>query len=133
MTGDIVHLDGPHPPGDWNDLMTFRTHLKDKLDDGERVIADDGYKAEDPYCVVAPGGLRAGDNKQKKKARGLVGGRHETINERVKQFKVLTDRFRHDIGKHGDCFRACVVLTQLSFNYDKAPFDLEDAMTRAGY
>ena len=44
-----MHIDGPHPPGDWPDI---------ELDVGERVEADDGYIGEDPLFVVAASGLR---------------------------------------------------------------------------
>jgi hypothetical protein len=53
--------------------------------------------------------------------------RHETINQRIKVFKILTDRFRHDIEKHSMCFRACAVLTQLSFVHGtRRPFSVSN-------
>jgi hypothetical protein len=132
-TGDIVHIDGPHPPGDWADVTCFRKYVKPRLDPGERVEADDGYIGEDPVFVVAASGLRFMESKEKNDVRAVIRLRHETVNERVKEFKVLTDRFRHNILKHGDCFRACAVLTQASFHYDKHPYEVKDAMARAGY
>jgi hypothetical protein len=130
--GDIIHIDGPHPPGDWNDLMTFRQYVKPKLDMDERVEADAGYEAEDPGTVVSSSGIRFMETQKVKKLRGTIHSRHETINERLKQFKVLSERFHHDIEKHSQCFRACAVLTQLSFEYDKGVFSLEDSL-RIGY
>jgi hypothetical protein len=47
-TGWIVWIHGPFLPGDWNALAIFRDGLKHLLWKGERVEADDGYKAEDP-------------------------------------------------------------------------------------
>ena len=131
--GDIVHIDGPHAPGDWNDLMCFRVHLKPRLEHGERVEADDGYIGEDPGAVIAPGGLRYNKTEAMEKARACIRYRHETINSRLKQFAILSERFHHDIEKHGDVFRACAVMTQLSFEYDKAPFEIEHALQMAGY
>ena len=45
-----------------------------------------------------------------------VRNRQETVNKRLKQFSILKQRFRHDMPKHGDVFRACAVLVQLSIN-----------------
>ncbi|KAL7559441.1 hypothetical protein ACA910_010001 [Epithemia clementina (nom. ined.)] len=45
---NIVHVDGLHPPGNWNDLTCFRKYLNPKLEPGERVEADGGYLVEDP-------------------------------------------------------------------------------------
>jgi hypothetical protein len=103
-TGYIVHIDGPHPPGDWPDVECFRIYMKPKLDRGERVEADDGYIGEDPTFVVAASGLRFMESEAQTNVRKTLRMRHETVNERIKQFAVLTDRFRHDILKHGDCF-----------------------------
>jgi hypothetical protein len=133
QTGNIVHIDGPHPPGDWNDLMTFRKYVKPKLDQGERVEADDGYQADDPEFIVSASGIRYMETRGKKNVRRVIRNRHETINERLKQFHVLSERFHHDISKHSACFRACAVLTEISFHYDKHPFEVSDAMALVSY
>ena len=44
--------------------------------------------------------------------RGLA--RHEIVNKRLKQFRVLNYIFRHTEEFHRECFMACAVLTQLS-------------------
>ena len=62
-----------------------------------------------------------------KYARGRTRKRHETFNGRLKQFKILSDRFRHEIEQHSSCFRACCVLTELSLHYDKGLFSVSDA------
>ena len=126
-TGDLVWIHGPFPPGDWNDLMIFWHALKHQLHPGECVEADDGYKAEDPEVVRAPAGVRAMEDMRWHMKRSKARRRHETINQRIKQYSVLTDRFRNDINKHLACFRACAILTQLSFDFGKrAPFEVND-------
>ncbi|KAL7556178.1 hypothetical protein ACA910_015297 [Epithemia clementina (nom. ined.)] len=67
--GNIVHVDGPHPPGNWNDLTCFRKYLKPKLEPGERVEADDGYLGEDPGTIVAPGGIHLMETEATKNAQ----------------------------------------------------------------
>ena len=49
------------------------------------------------------------------------GCHHENVNGRLKQFNVLTTHFRHTspgdklIEKHGKCYNAVAVITQLKF------------------
>ena len=47
-------------------------------------------------------------------AKAWCRSRHETVNKRMKQFNVLKNCFRHDIEKHGYCFDAIAVITQLA-------------------
>ena len=55
LTDDIVWVMGPLPCGDWPDINVFRYALKQMLDEGERVEADDGYVGDDPTHVKVPG------------------------------------------------------------------------------
>jgi hypothetical protein len=126
-TGDLVWIHGPFPAGDWNDLAIFLNAIKYYLLPGECVEADDGYKAEDPAVVRAPGAVRFMEDKHWHMKRSKARRRHETINQRIKQYSVLTHRFRHDLGKHSMCFRACAVLTQLPFDFGKrSPFPVNN-------
>jgi len=47
LHGDIVHIAGPYPARDWNDINIFRDGLIGMLEEGERVEADDGYVGEE--------------------------------------------------------------------------------------
>ncbi len=100
--------------------------------------ADDGYKGEDPLFTKCPGGARYMEDTHWHMKRNKVRNRGETLNHRLKSFKVLGGKFRHDIEKHGMCFRACAVLVQLSFevgskklfpvdNYDQSWMDASRA------
>jgi hypothetical protein len=113
-TGEIVWLHGPFPAGDWPDVNIFRHALKHYLGENERVEADDGYVGEDPKIIKTPKGVRFLESERVRSARGEARAHHETCNNLVRQFGVLSDVFHHDIQKHGMCFRACAVLTQLS-------------------
>ena len=81
--------------------------------------ANDGYIGEDPEQIIVPKGVRAHETKEKHKTRGLARTRHETVNNMIKTFKVLSldRRYHHDVQKHGMCFRASAVLTQLALEH----------------
>jgi hypothetical protein len=124
-TGDIVWVSGPFPAGEWTDLKIFRNELKHFLGPGERVEADKGYRGDFPLCVKTH---CPGEASEKKYMRRLVLARHEHVNGRLKNFAILRERFRHEkdmMNKHGNAFRAIIVLTQLSF-YDGAPLNPVD-------
>jgi hypothetical protein len=124
-TGDLCWIHGPRPPGDWPDIEVFRSALKKCLDKNERVEADDGLIGEDPCFTKCPGGIRYMEDEQFASTRSKVRNKGETVNHRLKNFKVLGGKFRHDIEKHSMCFRACAVFVQLSFEFgSKALFDV---------
>ena len=54
-----------------------------------------------------------------------VRSRHETVNERFKNFQVMR-YFRHpNLVDHSGCFRAVAVITQLDIEDGCALFDVE--------
>lgn len=126
MTGWIVWLMGPFPAGDWPDVEIFRFALKDMLGRNERVEADDGYVGEDPTTAKVP--RRKVHNQDPKilAVRCRVRRRHETGNARFKQFKILADKFGYDVEFHAPCFRAVVVLVQLSIENGERLFSVAD-------
>jgi hypothetical protein len=113
-TGHIVWIHGPFPCGDWPDVKIFRHCLKHYLGKNERVEADDGYIGDDPKLVKTPRGIRYQESDKKMNARNDARARHETANNLIKHFHILSGVFHHDVEKHSACFRACAVLTQLS-------------------
>ena len=126
-TGWLVWTHGPFPCGDWPDSNMFRDELKSFLSNGECVEADDGHKAEDPESARAPGAVRYMGDKHWHQKRGKARKRHETANQRTKVHNALANRFRHACSKHSVCFRACAVLSQLSFELGKrSPFEVRN-------
>ena len=128
---DIVAINGPFRPGDWNDIAIFRERTMGMLLEGERVEADDGYRGE-PGSIDLPG-ERLGRERvnllgqwQQRRRKGWVRARHETINRRFKQFQCLNRVYRHGVGTHALCFRACVVLTQIGIDYGEHVWDLPE-------
>ena len=124
----IVWIAGPYLPGEYNDLMIFRDGLRDMLDNGERVEADDGNLADCPDFCRCPGGLTS--LRAQRRMRGRLRMRHEAINQRMKTFKCLEHRFRHGIEKHSACFRAIAVVTQLGLNGGEGFMDMRECDDR---
>lgn len=61
-----------------------------------------------------------------------VRARHETINERLKNFTCLDQVFRHSSEKHAACFRSSAVLVQLAMEAGEEIFaatEYNDNMT----
>ena len=55
-TSDIVFVAGPYLPGIYNDLSIFRQcGIMDKMEQYEKVEADDGYMGECPRFRICPG------------------------------------------------------------------------------
>lgn len=120
-SGDIVSIVGPFPCGDYPDIKIFRMVLKHDLDDGERVEADKGYQGDKK--VKAPGPLYDFDERYVKMKKD-VASRHETVNQRLKLYTCLVDRFRHGVEKHAACFRAVAVMTQIAIENGEPLFDV---------
>ena len=125
MAGDIVWINGPFPCGLFNDLKIFlECGLKDHLDEGERVEADDGYSGADPDYAKARSSVWHPERNNDK--RNTVRARHETVNKRLKQFGALSSIFRHDARKHQSVFEAVAVLTQLSIDGGEPLFEISE-------
>ena len=72
------------------------------LEPGECVEADNG--SEDPDTDRAPGSVRFMEDVHWHRNRANTQRRHETINQRVKVYGILTQRFRYDYIKYSMCF-----------------------------
>ena len=48
--------------------------------------------------------------------------RQETVNNCFKFWGILSQRYRHDITRHGEVFVSIVVITQLAINMGEALF-----------
>jgi hypothetical protein len=112
-TGDICWWSGPYAPGMWNDLAIFWDSLVSMLEPGERCETDGGYQGAAPAYVKCSGVLVADPNTAEIQQR--VWCRQETVNERFKNWAILSTPYRHDFLEHQTVFGAIVVLTQLSF------------------
>eukprot|EP00536_Pseudo-nitzschia_multiseries_P013950 jgi/Psemu1/36962/gm1.36962_g len=123
-TGWIVWINGPFV-GSANDATIFKEGLSTLLHDDEGVEVDRGYKGDDKMKLPDMG-MISKQRKMKAKARA----QHETVNGRLKIFNVLTTHFQHMkpnrqgmMQKHGMCFNAVAVITQLKFASGETTFD----------
>ena len=131
---DLVWTNGPFPAGRFADLTIFRLGLKQKLERaGERAEADLGYRGEaetidlpDEGCFVCP--------QRQRKLKSLARSRHETVNGMLKTFGCLSQRYRHNLQKHKQCFEAVAVITQLGIeNGKEPPFQIKGYKTQTIY
>jgi hypothetical protein len=83
------------------------------------VESDRGYRGDptirDPATVFS---------RSDKRAKDLARARHDTVNGRLKMFRVLSSVFRHDRNLHQFVFHAVVVITQISFENGSPPFSV---------
>ena len=109
FSDNIVWINGPFPAGQ-SDLKIFSQHgLANVLSMyGEKAVGDAGYKS----IFVSQKGE---GNHEWKKAKSRYRARQESVNSRLKIFRCLQDRWRHDHELHGYVFRAIALLTKLSF------------------
>ena len=128
QSGDIVWIHGPFPVGGWPDINIFRHSLLSHLSEGERVVADLGYRGEAPQYVKCPGSAYSTEETVTMQSKARA--RHETMNKRLKQWGCLFHQYRHSLSKHGDVFRAVAVITQLSFRHDTPLYQVEYNETR---
>ena len=87
FTGNIVRVNGPFKPGVYSDVSIYRNDLKKLIIYSELVLTDDGYpdntRVCSRNCMV-----------ENKKIHSRIIARHEIVNERLKNFKILSTRFR---------------------------------------
>ena len=124
LGGDICWVNGPFPCGSFNDWKIFKEcGLKDSLDPGERVEADDGYDAGAPEFTKTRSSIFVDEDA--KAMRGRVRARHEVLNGRLKNWRILCVPYRHgrhqrdrgpntkSLSSHQDVFFAVAVITQI--------------------
>lgn len=115
--GDIVHAYGGVPCGRYPDLVLARRLYVNLVEDDELTFADKGYN-DDHF--MSP--KRYPQNSRQIKN---VMVRHETVNHRIRQFGVLSHRFRHAPYLHPRCFHACVNMTQLLIDNGEKLYQIE--------
>ena len=106
-TGWICWYNGPFPCGN-PDVNIARLGVIRYIATGEKILADGGYNDGNRFFST-PTGI----NDVTQRMRSLCRARHETVNGRMKNFKVLSTRFRHGLEKHKICFTAILNIVQI--------------------
>ena len=123
MDGYIAWANGPFR-GSEHDLAIFRRDLMTQIPDGKLVIGDKGYRGE-PDVLDTPNRL---DTDESRSFKSLVLARHETVNKRLKDFRILSSVFRHSngnpIASHKPIFFAIAVITQYKIEHGEELFEL---------
>ena len=120
INGNIVWVYGGFPCGEWSDLKIAQDAVLELLDDGEKVIADSGYRGD--HRIVTPNGI----NDSISRIRSILRARHETVNSRLKSFNVLSHRYRHNLRKHPLCFHAIANLIQVQIMVESPLFNINE-------
>ena len=108
-TGLIVHVNGPFPCGHFPDITIFRKKLEGMLEVADEItIADRGYRGTS-RCRTPDDWLTLSERRANSNARA----RHETINGKLKTFRALSTKFRHNRSQHKEFFAVAVVTVQL--------------------
>jgi hypothetical protein len=123
----VVFIDGPFPAGEWNDIAAFRHHLKDKIQNGKKVIVDGGFppnaKSDTELdMLVLPRQGYSSKDFAKFKARARA--RQEQFNSRLKFYDCLGGLFRHGVAKHKAAFEAVCVTLQYAMDLGEPIFDV---------
>ena len=110
----LLWIYGPSAPGAQNDMAVFKTALLGKLQqmtahDGVTLkgIGDKGYRGEPQYLSTK----NSLDPAEIAEFKNRVMARHETFNQKLKMFDVLSGVFRHELELHRVCFESVAVLT----------------------
>lgn len=114
-TGFIVWKFGGYPCGEFSDLKLAREAYVYSVNPGERTLADKGYK--DSMFFILPNEINSRQHK-------LIMSRHETVNKRVRHFKILKECFRNSVELHPIVFNAVLNLTQLQIENGEPLFDV---------
>lgn len=101
VEAEIVWASGGLPCGEWSDLK-IALDLYVDFTENEITLADKGYRQKKYF--------KQPSNRMEKK----ILARHETVNGRLKEFAILSHRFRNALHKHPLVFHAIVNVVQAS-------------------
>lgn len=88
---------------------------------GKRAVADRAYRGEKKRYTSVP---NATDEEELRKFKARARMRQETFNARIKNFKVLDERFRHGFEKHKAVFEAVCVICQYQLENGSPLFEV---------
>ena len=122
LAGNLVWIQGPYPAGKYSDIVIFNKVLTFFLEPGERVEANKGYRGYPDKIKCPANDPNPAENRA---MQGKARARHEMFNGRLKNWGILSQVYRNHIMSHGDVFRACAVVTQLTIENGEPLFEVE--------
>ncbi|KAL7573669.1 hypothetical protein ACA910_008356 [Epithemia clementina (nom. ined.)] len=87
-------------------------------------IADRGYATSGPVLMRKLATPNPADSDELRRCKSRARARHETLNERIKNFKILLETYRHNVEKHKAAFEAVCVMVQYQLNNGAPLFDV---------
>ncbi len=121
LAGNLVWIQGPYPAGKYTDIKIFNKVLRNFLEPGERVEADEGYRGHPDKIKCPDNDVNPAENRG---MQGRARARHKMLNGRLKNWGILSQDFRHHITMHGDVFQACAGVTQLTIKNGEPLFEV---------
>ena len=95
--------------------------LYDKIPAGKKAVADRLYKGKClEKCAIRNDLDTAAARQFKKRVRA----RHENLNARIKNFRIVRERFRHGVKNHRMVFEAVCVVVQYEIENDNPLMDV---------
>jgi hypothetical protein len=126
----MIHIRRPGKAGK-NDKTVFRESLMGKIPAGSKVIADNGYMADDLREVLAFSTTE--HPRHIRRMYGRAKARHESLYSRMKNFDVLSERFRckhaDRDAKHKTCFECVAIIVQYQFDCGSPLFTVDHLET----
>jgi hypothetical protein len=101
----IVHICGGVPCGANPDAVVALQSFTSVLPANERALADKGYTDKEYFMVPIRTPSTQSDLDYNSLHKKFM-ARHETVNDKLKEFSCLRQMFRHDRAFHVDCFSA---------------------------
>jgi len=115
----LVWMNGPFKASR-HDVTIFRyAGLLNKIPESHRIIGDTGYGGE-KLVVSAP---NSHDPTLLRKFKSRARARHKLFNGKLKNFRCLSEQFRHGVDKHKIIFEAVCVICQYQMETGSPLFD----------
>ena len=116
VTGRIVWIHGPSRAGE-SDITLARQAFVSFMDCDEMAVAESRQIKTPDFIHFR--------SKGEYYDAAVARARHETVNSRLKNMKVLVKRFRHSLAFHSSCFRAVAVITELNIEAGESLFSVQ--------
>ncbi|KAJ3329049.1 hypothetical protein HDU76_008741, partial [Blyttiomyces sp. JEL0837] len=98
-TSAIVCLTGGVPCGAWPDLKLAQATILKDLPKGEMAAADKGFRGDPRVMTYIDGATTDAEKRHNQNIKNMK-ARHDTVNKRLKDFRILQDMSRTSIERY---------------------------------